>query len=122
MASQQSTPVHHTNAWITEQQTIGNKLGLLMPQRGFKDGLVNIISHVVCYTYKIRLAHPRVAAALDHISHYAFPKDMEDYYQSFRFREWEYVCEVMLVAVRLKRLVPNEFQQFMLGLYIFEYH
>jgi hypothetical protein len=118
-----STPYYHTNGWSSEQHLIVNKL---TPSSGAKvkanDGLGNIISQVGCYTYKINMNHPHVATALEFLSSYPFPKDFKEFHENFRFREWEYVAEALLLAVRLKRLVANEFQRFILGLYIFEYH
>ena len=124
MADKPSTPVYHTSNWSSEQQTIGNSLGLLnvpTPQEVTRSVSNTIISNLRGHYFKIRMDHPHTIIALDHIKKYPFPKDIQGFYQSFRIREWDMVCEAMLMAVRVKRLVPNEFQQFMLRLYINEH-
>ena len=124
MASQPTAPYYHSNNWDAEKLQIGNQLTPINSTvlTVAEDGLGNIIDHVGCSTYKIRMDHRHVANATDILSSYSFPKDVQEFYKRFRFREWEYVAEAMLVAVRLKMLRPNEFQRFILGLYIHEYH
>ena len=123
MATQQTTPYYHSNSWGAEKHHIGNKLALMngtIPSTP-SDGLGNIIDHVACSSYSIQVDHEHVANAIAALVDYPYPKDLEEFYRSFMIREWDYVAETMLVGVRLKKLVPNEFQRFIIGLYIQEY-
>jgi hypothetical protein len=102
-----------------EQKQISNILGLITKENSQKisDGFGSIMEHVSSSGYGIRFEHPHVEIALEIIDGYPFPIDFQDFHKCFRFREWDIVCEAMMVAIRLKRLVPNEFQCFLLGIY-----
>ncbi len=125
MASQNLTPFHHSK-WEAEKSFINNQLDFVddssaKADKKNIDGLGSIMEHVRCSSYKINLDHPHVIHALSIIKDYPFPKTLQEFHTHFRFREWDFVCETLLVAVRLKRLVPNDFQHFLIGLYIHEY-
>jgi hypothetical protein len=111
-------------SWGMEQKQISNILGLITKENSQKisDGLGGIMEHISGSSYGVKFEHPHVELALEIIAGYPFPKDFQDFYKCFRFREWDIVCEAVMVAVRLKRLVPNEFQHFLLGIYIAEHH
>ena len=117
------TTPHYIPTWNIEQNIINT---ILMPQPipppKFADGLSdNILNHVGCSGYSIQMSHDHVSFALDIIENYPFPSSMEEYYKNFRFSEWDIVCETMLVAIRLKRLIPNAWQRFMLGIFLHEH-
>ena len=85
-----------------------------------KDRLGNILEFVGRSNFSIHADHPHVQECLDHIQDYPILTSFEEFHTHHRFCDWESVCEVLLVMVRLHQLVPNEFQQFMLGLYFHE--
>ena len=85
------------------------------------DGLGNIMDRVGGSDYSIQFDHPHVIMAFELLEGYPFPTSLEDYCRKFRFREWDIVCETMLVAVRLGLLDPSPFQRFLLGIFIHEH-
>ena len=97
--------LYYSSAWGYEQVQINNQLALVSvsllsdPANKFTDGLGNITKHVGCSSYTIRVYHTHVKYALDIIAHDSFPCNINEFNQRFRFREWDMVCEAMLVAV-----------------------
>jgi len=107
--------------WAEEQALIYSKLEVIPRFSGSPNTLGTIMEHISGSGMAIDYTHPHVELALDLLKGYPFPFSMQDYQENFRPREWDYVCESLLAARRLKLLEPNEFQRFMLGLYIWEY-
>ena len=87
---------------------------------GHKDQLGNILEFVGGSNFSICADHLHIQECLDHIQDYPIPASFEDFHAHHRFCDWDSVCEVLLVLVRLQQLVPNEFQRFMLGIYFHE--
>jgi len=120
-----STPHYTSSNWTSEQAVISAQLSSstqsYFPVSGHKDGLGDIMEHISCSANRVMWNHPHVQFALECIEKYPFPTGYEDYCAKFRFREWDMVCEAMLVACRLQLLEPNAFQRFLLGLYIYEH-
>ena len=122
-----ATPTHpyYLSAWDYEQNIIQ---GIIHPTpvipvpTKFNDGLGDIITNVPCHQYSINTSHKHFERAMDILQRYPIPFSMEEYCQRFRFREWDMVCETMLLAVQVKRLEPNEWQRFILGIFIHEHH
>ena len=97
--------LYYSTAWGYEQVQINNQLAFVSvsplndPANKFTDGLGNIMKHVGCSSYTIREDHTHVKYALDIIANHPFPCNIiNEFNQRFRFREWDMVCEAMLVA------------------------
>jgi len=123
--SNPATPFY-ISSWGIEQAQIQANLQDLhtpppSPEGKFNDGLGDVISQVGGHLYAIQADHYHIKRAMDIIENYPFPTSLEHFCQMFHFREWDIVCETMLVAIRLGELVPNAFQQFMLGVFIHEH-
>ena len=114
-----NTPINSYFSWGAEQQIISSQL---TPPSPPNDGLGGIMEHVSCSAVRIRGDHPHVQYALQLLEPFPIPSSIEEFYQHFRFREWDMVCEYMLLAVRLKILKnPNAFQRMLLGIYLEEH-
>jgi hypothetical protein len=98
------------SGWATEQSSISIAT---LP-------IGDVMDHVGSSRFSINYNHEHIDIALAVLEGYKFPKDIEEFNKYYRYREWNYVCEAMLLGVRLRLLEPNEFQKFMLGLYIAE--
>ena len=87
---------------------------------GHKDWLGNILEFVGRSNFSVCADHPHVQECLDHIQDYPILTSFKEFHKHHWFCNWESVCEVLLVLVRLHQLVPNKFQCSMIGLYFHE--
>jgi len=108
-------------SWAEEQAQIYSALQTPPTYSEDQDQLGDIIEHIAGAAMAIDYSHPHVNIALDLIKDYPFPNTIKDFLEIFRHREWNYVSESLLLARRLKLLEPNEFQRFLIGLYVWEY-
>ena len=60
------------------------------------------MEHVSCSAFRVWGDHPHVQYALRLLEPFPIPSNFEEFYLHFKFREWDMVCEYMLLAVRLK--------------------
>jgi len=108
-------------SWTEEQAHIVSVLHTPPVYSGDQDQLGDIIENIAGAAMAIDYCHPHVNVALSLIKDYPFPNDIKDFTEVFRHREWNFVSESLLLARRLRLLEPNEFQRFLIGLYVWEY-
>lgn len=70
---------------------------------------------------KVKANHEHFLRAMSYLEDFKFPRTMEEFHQNFRWREWDIVGERMLLAMRVRKLEGNDFQNFLVCLYLYEH-
>ena len=117
MASQENTHNHSTHHqfssafWAIERAEIQRLLHSKGDIAMYMPGSGNVI----------QINHAHYYRALDKLKNFILPRTMEEFVECYKWIEWDIVGERLLLAVRLCILEPNEFQNFLLGIYMWEY-
>jgi len=102
---------NHTMLWEEERDHINSKL--------LKD--IDPIKSIKGAAAAIETGHRHFVNAIEMLERVRFPTDPEDFFKNFRFREWDLIGEKMLLAMRLRLLKGNAFQNLLVSIYAYEH-
>ena len=69
----------------------------------------------------IQPTSPHFKRALNKLSEFIIPNNMEEFLEIYSMIEWDWVCTHLYLAVRLSIMEPNPWQNLIMGLWLWEY-